>query len=225
MSNGSVSDVMEIYLDDAGAIAASNPFVIGMFFTWRGDMWRGIVRDRRTSFGYPCEMHFAKISRNESDRRYRFIRLVFELLARYDKTWYFRAMHVPQHKLSIWKQEHGSVREVFDYIVDQATERFLRGVPERCARLVIDSHSRARGDSYIPTGLQTYLNIIAPIYNAPSVSVRMADSRDEPLLQIADCLTGALRQTFYPSENPNKLALAAFYRKRLAQRCSVWEYV
>ena len=225
MSNGSVSDVMEIYLDDAGAIAASNPFVIGMFFTWRGDMWRGIVRDRRTSFGYPCEMHFAKISRNESDRRYRFIRLVFELLARYDKTWYFRAMHVPQHKLSVWKRDHRSVRETFDYIVDQATERFLRGVPERSANLVIDSHSRTRDDSYIPAGLQAYLNTIAPIYNAPTVTVRMADSRDEQLLQVADCLTGALRQTFYPSGNHNKLDLAHFYRQHLSHRCSIWEYV
>lgn len=214
------SEVMEVFVDESGAIRATEPFYAGLWITWQGKLWRAMVSDQRVAESFFKEFHFHKISRDPNDWRYRFGRRVAEKLQY--KTWYGRLLHVPGEKLDQWRRM--SRREIYDTLVTELLMKFTPRIPEPRIVVTIDERNRPKDDDYIPVGLEARLRDRLP---DKKIEVRLASSKDEDLLQVADLLVGAVRQLTYPSGNPNKESLGqlvAPYTHGERPRVWVWDW-
>lgn len=210
------SEVMEVFLDESGALRATEPFYAGLWITWQGDLWREMVADQRAAESFFKEFHFHKISRKPDDWRYRFGRRVAQKFQY--KNWYARLLHVPGDKLDEWRRM--SPIDIYDTLLTELLLKFAPHIPEPRIVVTIDERNRPKDDDYLPVGLEELMREMLP---GKEVKVRLASSADEDLLQLVDLLVGAVRQLRYPSGNPNKQALARLIEPyTLGEKPRVW---
>jgi len=201
-----LGDYMHIYLDESGCEKAEEPFVVGIFCTWRPELWRDIVADQKRSAGFSGRLHFHRISNSPNDNRYLATSRIFNRLLKYKKTWYARFMYVSEDKLPLWHEMFPGSRDVYDFIVKEFLSRFCNNIPDPAAMLYLEK--RDRFCDYIPTGLQEALNKYHELVGGPHMNAVEADPHQEILLQVSDALTSAIRQVYVPSTNVNKKRLA-----------------
>lgn len=207
---------MDVFLDESGAVRAAGPFYAGLWLTWQADKWRAMVSDQRAAESFLKEFHFHKISRSPNDWRYRFGRRVARKFLY--KNWYARLLHVSENKLHQWRQL--SRRDIYDTLLTELLVKFAPHIPEPRIVVTIDERNRPKDDDYLPVGIEAVLREMLP---HKDIKVRLANSRDEDLLQVADLLVGAVRQLKYPSGNPNKKVLAQLIEPyTLGERPRVW---
>lgn len=202
------SQRMYIYLDEAGSIRASAAFVAGMFLTWQPGMWNAIYATQKEACKCGGDLHFHKIGRAPDDSRYLFASRMLSKLAQYKRTWYGRFIFVGQDQLEKWHSSLGSAQDVYDFILVDLIDRFGDKFPEPEAILTIAERNREKHDLYLPWGLRARLNEKSQSVGGPLYHVNMAPTWKEPLLQITDLLSSALRQQYLPSGNPNKIKLS-----------------
>jgi hypothetical protein len=215
-------DVMQIFLDESGAIRDNGPFLAGLWFTWKSDLWRAKVEEVRRMYGFFYEWHFHKIT--GIDLRYMSMGSLLHQLDEYNKTWYYRGIYVSDTSYKAWRKEHYTTQGIYDFIVETVATRFLHSFPEKSANLIIDKKNRPKNDLYLPQGLEEHLNELHENKDWPLISISMADSKEEPLLQVVDCITAAIRQWYFPAKNNEQKTMLALLAKRLKNRISIWEY-
>lgn len=179
------SKCMYVYIDESGAVRASDAFVAGMFLTWEPIKWQKICLDRKTNMGFPGELHFHKISRSSVDLSFRMINILFDCLLKY-KNWYGRFIFVSKDNLFHWNEFCNTIQDVYDLIILQLLNRFGSHIPEANIKILLDETNRLKGDNYIPKGLEYTL---CKKITQKNITVEVGSSYTEPLLQIADNLT------------------------------------
>ncbi|ADU50137.1 hypothetical protein Tmar_0012 [Thermaerobacter marianensis DSM 12885] len=210
------SEVMEVFLDESGALRATEPFYAGLWITWQGDKWRTMVSDQRAAEAFFKEFHFHKISRNPNDWRYRFGRRIARKFIY--KNWYARLLHVPGDKLDQWRRMNR--RDIYDTLLTELLVKFAPHIPEPRIVITIDERNRPKDDDYLPVGIEAILRDVLP---HKQIEVRLASSSNEDLLQVVDLLVGAVRQLKYPSGNQNKKALARLIQPyTIGEKPRVW---
>lgn len=217
---------MQIYTDDSGLIAqASGDFFFGMFFTRHEQMWRGIVKRKKKEVGLSRALHFHKISSKIDDRNFMQIKSIFEALAHYSASWYFRGIHMSRDRLEVGNQVMSS-GQLYDAIQRIVARRFLTGVTDKNILLVVEERNRPKGDTYIPLGLARYLDYFQRKQGREQrIEVVARRNSEDDLLQVADCLTAAIRVMYEGTSNPNKNTLSEMLTKPpLKDRISIWEY-
>ena len=195
-----------VYIDEAGSVRQGRPFTVGLFITWRDDMWRTIIRDIRRRLNYAASLHFHKVSTNPHDRRVLLYRRIIEKLHRYAKTWYGRTVYVDRKEARFLKRM--SEVDAYDLVMTHVIEKFIPAVRDRQIHVVVSDKHRPVFDDYLPAGLQARLNDLSMKGNWGQVfDVRLQAASTDDLLQLADLLASAEWQKQHPSTNPNKLEI------------------
>lgn len=209
---------MGIWLDESGTLKPGEPLWVLGFFTWKFDVWYKIVSDQKQHCGLKAEMHFQKVSGGPKDRRYAFGRRLAWALDKYKKSWYARALYV-----KAWPANMPTAT-AYDRMVSELATSVFHRIPEPRAILTVDRRNRPKGNMFIPDGLEHRLSFYSRYGLAPVTEVRQADSAYDDLLQVADFLTGALRQLEVPSGNAAKRQLASMIQPLIDTRIKIFEW-
>lgn len=206
MTNG--QRTCSAFVDESGDILSGKPFAVGLFITWREQLWRDIVYDAKRDNGFIATLHFSQLSRNPNDPRIPVYRQILTKLGSYCYSWYGRRVYASGDMAKALKDL--SNVDAYDLVMTAIVMRFIPKIYSDHITLVIADRSRPALDDYLPAGLERHLNRLSVKYQwGKTFSVRLTPARQDGLLQVADLFASTYRQLKMPSENPNKAWLAS----------------
>lgn len=195
-----------VYIDEAGSVRQGKPFTVGLFITWRDEMWREIIRDIRRKLHYTASLHFHKISTKPDDRRVLVYQRIIDKLHAYPKTWYGRTVYVDRKRAQFLRRM--SEVDAYDLVMTHVIEKFIPAVRDRKIHVVVSDKHRPVFDDYLPSGLEARLNQLSGKRSwGQTFDVCLRPASADDLLQLSDFLASAEWQKQHPSANPNKLQL------------------
>ncbi|HVM29142.1 MAG TPA: DUF3800 domain-containing protein [Candidatus Limnocylindrales bacterium] len=189
-----------MFVDEAGETTGPY-FVVGMFATGSPLAWRRRLDAVLTD--YPYSLHFHKLAR-KPDGRYRATHAVLDLLER-TTDWYGHYLRIDRRLVTpayFGNQDQIEFNKWVGMLIQKRTEK-----PHVCYEVIIADRQRNHADGYLTSRLQVQLDRRRRS-DGSHVVVGADLARHDRLLQLADLLGSAVRQSSVPSSNPCKLAIA-----------------